>query len=72
MQRPTLVTAAIVELARAMLEKGQDWSPAADEILSADNSLCLCSYPDGAWIADTHGEVNMNRWTKLVCVIAHP
>ncbi|WP_186261455.1 hypothetical protein [Burkholderia gladioli] len=72
MQRPTLVTAEIVKLARVMLEKGQDWSPEADKLLSADNSLCLCSYPDGAWIADTHGEVNMTRWTKLECVIARP
>jgi hypothetical protein len=72
MQRSSLVTAEIIELAKSMLAKGQDWSPEADKVLSTDNSLCLCSYPDGAWIADTHGEVNMNRWTKLECVIALP
>lgn len=66
------VTPEIIELARNMLANGQDWSPEADKILSEDNSLCLCSYPDGAWIADTHGEVNMNRWTKLECVIPVP
>lgn len=65
-------TPQIVELARAMLAKGEDWCPEADKILSEDNSLCLCTYPDGAWIAATHGEVNMNRWTKLECVIALP
>jgi hypothetical protein len=72
MQRSSLVTAEIIELAKSMLTKGQDWSPEADKVLSTDNSLCLCSYPDGAWIADTHGEVNMKRWTKLECVIALP
>ncbi len=76
------ITSQIVELAGIMLANGQDrtgqdrtgqdWSPEADKILSADNSLCLCSYPDGAWIADTHDEVNMDRWTKLECVIALP
>lgn len=67
-----LVTPRIVEMAETMLANQQDWSPEADKILSADNSLCLCSYPDGAWIADTHGEVDMNLWTKLECVIALP
>ncbi|VVD30891.1 protein of unknown function (plasmid) [Paraburkholderia dioscoreae] len=66
------ITPQIVELAKIMLANGQDWSPEADKILSADNSLCLCSYPDGAWIADTHGEVSIDRWTKLECVIALP
>lgn len=66
------ITPLIIELARRMLAKGQDWSPEADKILSADNSLCLCSYPDGAWIAHTHGGVNMKHWTKLVCVIPIP
>ncbi len=66
------VTPQITELARSMLANGQDWSPEADKILSDDNSLCLCSYPDGAWIADTHGEVDMKRWTKLECVIPVP
>ncbi len=66
------VTAEITELARSMLASGQDWAPEADKILSDDNSLCLCTYPDGAWIADTHGEVDMNRWTKLKCVIPVP
>lgn len=66
------VTPEIIELARSMLANGEDWSPQADKILSDDNSLCLCSYPDGAWIADTHGEANMDRWTKLECVIAVP
>ncbi|HJP68010.1 MAG TPA: hypothetical protein VJ846_03825 [Sphingomicrobium sp.] len=64
------VTPQIIELAKSMLANGQDWSPEADKILSDDNSLCLCAYPDGAWIADTHGKVNMNCWTKLECVIA--
>ncbi|VVE56732.1 hypothetical protein PAQ31011_05136 [Pandoraea aquatica] len=66
------ITPQIVELARTMLEKGQDWSPEADKILSDDNSLCLCSYPDGAWISETHDDVDMNKWTKLECVIALP
>lgn len=57
------ITPEIVEPAEMMLANGQDWSPEADEILSTDNSLCLCSYPDGAWIVDTHDEVNMDRWT---------
>jgi len=64
------ITSQIIELAEAMLANGQDWSPESDEILSADNSLCLCSYPDGAWISDTHDDVNMDHWTKLQCVIA--
>lgn len=72
MHRSSLVTAEIVELAKSMLAKGQDWSPEADKILSADNSVCLCAYQDGAWVAHTHGEVNMDRWTKLECVIALP
>ncbi len=72
MRPVTLVTPEIIELAKSMLAKGQDWSPEADKILSTDNSLCLCSYPDGAWIAFTHDEVNMDRWTKLECVIALP
>lgn len=29
----------IVEVAKKMLERGQDWSPEADKLLSADNSL---------------------------------
>lgn len=64
------VTPQIVELAKVMLERDQDWSPEADKLLSADNSLCLCSYPDGAWIAQTHDEVDMNKWTKLELVLA--
>lgn len=39
-----LVTPKIVELAKEMLAREQDWSPEADKLLSADNSLCLCSY----------------------------
>ncbi len=65
-----LVTPKIVELAKEMLARDQDWSPEADKLLSADNSLCLCSYPDGAWIADTHDEVDMKKWTKLEFVLA--
>ncbi len=72
MRPVTLVTPEIIELAKSMLAKGQDWSPEADKILSTDNSLCLCSYPDGAWIAFTHDEVSMDHWTKLECVIPLP
>jgi hypothetical protein len=70
MQRPTLVTAEIIELAKAMLANGQDWSPEEDKLLSADNSLCLCLYPDGAWIVDTRDDSSMDSWTKLEFVVA--
>lgn len=53
-----------------MLVSGQDWSPQADQLPSADNSLCLCSYPDGAWIVDTHDDASMKSWTKLEFVVA--
>lgn len=73
MQRPTLVTPEIVELARSMLARDQDYSPEADEILSDDNSLALCSYADGAWIVNCNGDIwDMKKWTKLEFVIARP
>lgn len=54
-----------------MLAVWQDWSPEADKLLSADNSLCLCAYPDGAWIVDTNGvPADMKCWTRLEFVIA--
>lgn len=65
----TRVTPRIVELAEVMLARDQDWSPDADRLLSSDGSLCLCSYSDGAWIAMTHGEANMDKWTKLDLVL---
>ncbi|WP_454875294.1 hypothetical protein [Paraburkholderia xenovorans] len=71
MQRSTLVTPEIVELAKGMLARWQDWSPEADKLLSANNSLCLCAYPDGTWIVDINGEpADMKCWTKLEFVIA--
>lgn len=72
--RPTtLVTAELVELARRMLARGQDYSPEADSFLSTDNSLALCSYADGAWIVDTRCDAaDMNTWTKLAFVLARP
>ena len=73
MQRPTLVTREIVELAKGMLARDQDYSPEADQLLSGDNSLALCSYPDGAWIVDCNGDVwDMKKWTKLEFVVGHP
>ena len=65
-----LVTPEIVELAKKMLERGQDWSPEADDLLSADNSLALCAYPDGAWIVDSRDDASMNSWAKMEFVIA--
>ncbi|MDD1494036.1 hypothetical protein DF016_10630 [Burkholderia stagnalis] len=67
----TLVTPELLELARRMLARGQDYSPEADSVLSTDNSLALCSYADGAWIVDTRSDAaDMNTWTKLEFVLA--
>ncbi|RQQ88698.1 hypothetical protein DF134_19155 [Burkholderia stagnalis] len=69
----TLVTPEIVELARCMLARGQDYSPEADRLLSTDNSLALCAYVDGAWIVDTRRDAaDINTWTKLEFVVARP
>ncbi|WP_423383558.1 hypothetical protein [Burkholderia sp. LMG 32019] len=69
----TLVTPELVELARCMLARGQDYSPEADRLLSTDNSLALCSYADGAWIVDTRRDASdINTWTKLEFVLARP
>ncbi len=65
-----LVTSEIVELAKAMLARGEDFSEAADALLSSDNSLCLCAYPEGAWIVETHDDISLKNWTKLEFVIA--
>lgn len=65
-----VVTPKIVELAKGMLAHGQDCSPEADKLLSIDNSLCLCSYLNGAWIVGTHNEICMKNGTKVEFVLA--
>jgi hypothetical protein len=63
-------TPEIRELAKIMLARGEDFSPEADALLSNDNSLALCSYPEGAWIVETHDDIDLKNWTKLEFVVA--
>lgn len=64
-------------LAAEMIAKNMDWHPDAKFPLARPgDDLALVAYPDGIWIAETHGECNMNKFTKLELVTkdtwAHP
>jgi hypothetical protein len=60
-------TPQMQEFAKEMLAKQQDYSPAADLVLSANRALC--SYGSEAWIVDTHDGVSMKLYTKIERII---
>lgn len=54
-------------LAKQMLERQQDYSPEADNILPSNRALC--SYGVEAWIVDTHDDICMKQYTKIQRII---
>lgn len=55
------------EMAKEMLAKQQDYSPAADDVLPFNRALC--SYGSEAWIVDTHDDILMSLYTKIQRII---
>jgi hypothetical protein len=57
----------MVELAKKMLAKQQDYSLEADKLLPPNRALC--SYGSEAWIVDTLDDVDIKLFTKIERVV---